>query len=222
MQNPAYIEKEEKEKPFYPASDGTPMAETDLHRNLMLEIIFALSHFFRNDPNVYVSGNLFLYYVKGDPRKNVAPDVFFVRGAPKGDRRVYFLWEEGVAPQVVIELSSQHTFKEDVFKKFHIYEKLGVREYFIFDPTSDYIKDSPLIGFRLEDREYVEMEMKDNRLHSDELGLDLVIIENMLRLFDPLTGKFLSTPDEEAEARMRAEAEVERLRAEIELLKQKS
>jgi hypothetical protein len=98
----------------------------------------------------------------------------------------------------------------------------GVREYFIFDPTSDYIKDPPLIGFRLEDREYVEMELENNRLHSDELGLDLVIVENTLRLFDPLTEKFLLTPDEEAEARMRAEAEVERLRAEIDLLKQKS
>src|SRR5262249_24203826 len=217
MQNPAQIERI-----IYPESDGSPMAETDLHRNLMLEIVFALSHFFRNDPNVYVSGNLFLYYVKGDPRKSVAPDIFFVRGVPKGDRRVYYLWEERVAPQVVIELSSQHTFKEDVFKKFHIYEKLGVREYFIFDPTSDYIKDSPLIGFRLEDREYVEMELKDNRLHSDELGLDLVIVGETLRLLDPLTGTFLLTPDEEAEARTRAEAEVERLRAEIELLKQKS
>lgn len=217
MQNPAYIER-----PFYPESDGTPIAETDIHARLMFNLWFALENFFRNDPQVYVSRNLFLYYVKGDPKKNVAPDVFFVRGVPKGDRRVYLLWEEGVAPQVVIELSSQHTFKEDVFKKFHIYEKLGVREYFIFDPTSDYIKDSPLIGFRLEDREYVEMELKDDRLHSDELDLDLVISGNSLRLFDPLTGKFLLTPDEEAEARMRAEAEVERLRAEIELLKQKS
>src|SRR5215470_4412355 len=216
MQNPAHIERI-----LYPESDGSPMAETDLHRNLILEIVFALSHFFRNDPNVYVSGNLFIYYVKGDSRKNVAPDVFFVRGVPKGDRRVYYLWEEGVAPQVVFEISSQHTFKDDVFKKFHTYQKLGVREYFIFDPTSDYIKDSPLIGFRLEDREYVEMELENGRLHSDELGLDLVIVENTLRLFDPGAGKFLMTPDEEAEARIRAEAEVERLRAEIELLKQK-
>lgn len=198
------------------------MAETDLHRNLILEIIFALSHFFRNDPNIYVSGNLFIYYDKKNSKKNIAPDVFVVRGVPKGDRRVYYLWEEGVAPQVVIEISSQHTFKEDVFKKFHTYEKLGVREYFIFDPTSDYIKDSPLIGFRLEDREYVEIELENDRLHSDELGLDLVIAGNTLRLFDALTGKFLLTPDEEAEARMRAEAEVERLRAEIELLKQQS
>lgn len=217
MQNPAYIETV-----FYPESDGEPMAETDLHRKLMLEIIFALDNFFRNDPNVYVSGNLFIYYDKSNPRKNIAPDVFVVRGVPKGDRRVYYLWEEGVAPQVVIELSSEHTWKEDVFKKFHVYEKLGVNEYFIFDPTSDYMKGSPLIGFHLEDGEYVEIELKDDRLHSDELGLDLVITGNALRLFNPLTGKFLLTPDEEAEARMRAEAEVERLRAEIELLKQKS
>ena len=217
MQNPAYIESV-----FYPESDGTPMAETDVHAKLMINLWFALDNFFRNDPQVYVSRNLFLYYVKGDPKKNIAPDVFLVRGVPKGDRRVYFLWEEGVAPQVVIELSSEHTWKEDVFKKFHVYEKLGVREYFIFDPTSDYIKGAPLIGFRLEDGEYVEMELKEDRLHSDELGLDLVIAGSALRLFDPITGKLLMTPDEEAEARIRAEAEVERLRAEIELLKQKS
>lgn len=217
MQNPAYIEK-----PFYPESDGTPMAETDFHAKLMINLWFALENFFRNDPQVYVSRNLFLYYVKGDPRKNVAPDVFFVRGAPKGNRRVYYLWEEGVAPQVVIELSSEHTWKEDVFKKFHVYEKLGVHEYFIFDPTSDYIKDPPLIGFRLEEGEYVEMKLNGDRLHSDELGLDLVIDGSVLRLFNPLTGKFLLTPDEEAEARMQAEAEVEKLRAEIELLKSKS
>jgi len=217
MQNPAYIESV-----FYPESDGTPMAETDVHAKLMINLWFALDNFFRNDPQVYVSRNLFLYYVKGDPKKNIAPDVFLVRGVPKGDRRVYFLWEEGVAPQVVIELSSEHTWKEDVFRKFHVYEKLGVNEYFIFDPTSDYIKGPPLIGFRLEDGEYVEMEINDDRLHSDELGLDLVITGNTLRLLNPLTGKFLSTPDEEAEARMRAEAEVERLRAEIELLKQRS
>ncbi|MGE0130428.1 MAG: Uma2 family endonuclease [Blastocatellales bacterium] len=217
MQNPAYIEGA-----FYPESDGEPMAETDLHRKLILEVIFALSNLFRNDPNAYVSGNLFIYYDKANPKRNIAPDVFFVRGVPKGDRRVYFLWEEGVAPQVVIEISSEHTWKDDVFKKFHTYEKLGVHEYFIFDPTSDYIKGSPLIGFRLEDGEYVEMELVDDRLHSDELGLDLVIAENTLRLFNPGTGKFLLTTDEEAEARMRAEAEVEKLRAEIELLKQKS
>jgi len=113
MQNPAYIEK-----PFYPESDGTPMAETDIHAKLMINLWFALENFFRNDPQVYVSRNLLLYYVKGDPRKAVAPDVFFVRGAPKGDRRAYYLWEEGVAPQVVIEISSQHTFKEEHIAAF--------------------------------------------------------------------------------------------------------
>ncbi len=216
MQNPAYIEKL-----FYPESDGKPMAETDVHAKLMINLWFALDNFFRNDPQVYVSRNLLIYYVKGDPKKNIAPDVFVVRGAPKGDRRVYYLWEEGVAPQFVIEISSQYTWKEDVFRKFHVYEKLGVQEYFIFDPTSDYIKDSPLIGFRLEDGHYTEMELKDDRLHSDVVGLDLVNIGGTLRLFNPGAGKFLLTPDEEAEARMRAEAEVERLRAEIEATKQK-
>ena len=37
---------------FYPETDGKPMAETDLHRALMAELIEQLDDFFRNDPEV--------------------------------------------------------------------------------------------------------------------------------------------------------------------------
>lgn len=48
-------------------------------------------------PDVYVWGNLFLYYREGDPRACVAPDVFLIRGVGKrkeNPRRTYKLWEE--------------------------------------------------------------------------------------------------------------------------------
>ncbi len=222
MQNQASIQQI-----VYPETDGEPMAETDLHAKLMIDLWFALNNYFRDDPQVYVTRNLFLYYVKGDPKKRVAPDVFFVRGVPKGDRRVYFLWEEGVVPQVVVEISSLGTWREDVFKKFNTYQSLGVEEYYIFDPTSDYMKDQPLLGFRLEDGQYVEMEVKDGRLHSQALGLDFVHIGETLRLVNPATGETLLTPEEESiarmkavEARQRVEAENEQLRAELARLRQ--
>ncbi|MGH9841159.1 MAG: Uma2 family endonuclease [Blastocatellia bacterium] len=217
MQNPAYIQQL-----VYPETDGEPMAETDLHAKLMIDLWFALNNFFRDDPQVYVTRNLFLYYVKGDPKKRVAPDVFFVRGVPKGDRRVYFLWEEGVVPQVVVELSSQSTWREDVFKKFHTYQSLGVEEYYIFDPTSDYMKDQPLLGFRLEDGQYVEMDVKDGRLRSQALGLDLVHTGETLGLVNPATGEMLLTPEEESMARVRVETENEQLRAELARLRQQA
>jgi hypothetical protein len=43
----------------------------------------------RGDPNVYVSGNLMVYYVEGHPEISVSPDVFVVKGVPSGQRRVY-------------------------------------------------------------------------------------------------------------------------------------
>jgi hypothetical protein len=74
---------------FYTESDGQPIAETGTHRRQLLDLLFALEMFFQSAPEVYVAGNLMFYYVEGDPGQCVAPDVFVVRGVPKGDRRVY-------------------------------------------------------------------------------------------------------------------------------------
>jgi hypothetical protein len=54
---------------FYPESDGKPMAETDTHRKLMMDFILMLEDYFENNDDVYVSGNLLMYYER-DPEKN--------------------------------------------------------------------------------------------------------------------------------------------------------
>ena len=64
----------------YPESDGKPMAETDVHRKLMMNFILMLENHFQNDDEVYVSGNLLMYYEEGNPRKSISPDVFVVFG----------------------------------------------------------------------------------------------------------------------------------------------
>src|SRR5262245_49441202 len=96
----------------YPTSDGKPMAETDIHRDVMVETIEILRGFFADQTNVYVSGNLLVYYVERQPRKHRSPDVFVVWGVPKHDRLNYKIWEEGQAPQLVIEITSKSTRKE--------------------------------------------------------------------------------------------------------------
>jgi len=204
----------------YPETDGQPMAETDLHRDLMAELIAELKRFFEHDPRVYVSGNLLLYYVEGNPRKSVSPDVFVVRGVGNHRRRIYKLWEEGQAPEVVIEISSGSTWSEDLQRKWRLYEDLGVKEYFIFDPEYDYLQKEPLLGYRLEEGQFVKLEVPAGRVRSEVLGLELVDTDETLRLFDPQTGEFLRTSTEteralhaETEARQRAEA---RVRAETE------
>ena len=109
----------------YPESDGQPVAETDVHRTLMFELIGMLQAFFRADPQVYISGNLFVYYQEGNPRRVVAPDVFVVQGVRNRQRRIYKLWEEGVVPAVVFELTSRSTRREDLRSKYDLYERLG-------------------------------------------------------------------------------------------------
>ena len=199
----------------YPSSDGMPMAETDVHIQLMSELRFTLLDFYRNESDVYVATNLLLYYVEGEPRRRVAPDVFVVRGVANRQRRIYKLWEEGRPPGFVIELSSRQTWREDLQEKWRLYEQLGVREYFIFDPEYDYL-DTPLVGYRLAaDGRYAALEVENNRLHSETLDLDLVDTGETLRLFDPRTNQFLPTPLEEAKARRQAEAEAASLREEL-------
>ena len=211
---------------YYPESDGEPMAETDVHRQQMIYLIEALTDYFRHDPQVYVAGNLLLYYAEGDPEQSVAPDVFVVFGVPGGNRRVYKLWEEGKGPDVVFELTSRGTMWKDLGPKKGIYEMLGVREYFLFDPLREYL-EPPLQGYRLEDGTYRQVE--GEQLGSQVLGLELQVEGEFLRLYDLKTGEKLLTPLEaqaarreaealarrEAEARQQAEAELERLRAEL-------
>lgn len=210
----------------YPESDGEPMAETGLHAQLMIDLRFALNSWFRDDPQVYVGINMLMYWVKGDNTKSKAPDVFAVFGVPKEpQRRTWKVWEEGKAPDVIFEVSSLKTWREDLYEKWRIYERIGVREYFIFDPQYEYLPE-PLMAWRLVDKQYILQPVNDGVYFSEVLGLELVDTGETLRLRDPQSGEFLPTDEEvvaayetEAAARQKAEAEIERLRKELARLK---
>jgi Uma2 family endonuclease len=120
----------------YPESDGQPMAETTLHRKVMSNVIEGLERRYAAVPDVWVGGNLFLYYEKGNPRKCVAPDVLLARGVAKWDRRIYRLWDEK-APALIFEITSLDTRTEDTGSKLSLYERLGVAELVLFDPYAD-------------------------------------------------------------------------------------
>ena len=219
---------------IYPTRDGKPMGETDKHRELMTYLIAALKVHFMGQPNVYVSGNNFVFWEEGNPKSRISPDAYVVFGAEDRLRDSYMSWKEGgLLPSVVVEITSRSTQSEDVEIKLPLYEQiLKTPEYFLFDPTGGYLKPR-LQGYRLEDGQYIRLEAKNGRLHSQQLQLDLVQIGETLRLYDPTSGEFLPTPQEQAErveaevqraeieARRAeiAEAEVARLRAELEALR---
>jgi Uma2 family endonuclease len=207
------------EEVIYPESDGKPMAETEIHVRCLIGLLETLSDFFRNDPKTYVAGNMFVYYQQGDTRKQVAPDVFVVKGVEKKLRRYYQIWKEGKAPDVVFEITSESTQWEDLDSKRKLYRRLGIKEYYLYDPTGDYLKDR-FLGYRLVGNRFVQVRLPKggDRVHSDVLGLDLVMERERLRLYDPQAKRFLLTPSEVAEAYRRTEEENARLRAELERL----
>lgn len=181
------------------------MAESDPNRDGLIDAVKQLEWWFEDRPDVYVSGNLMIYYVEGE-RASFSPDVFVVFGVEKRKRRTYKLWEEGKVPDFVLEISSATTWQEDMGNKRALYQRLGVSEYFLYDPAEEYLRP-PLRGYRLAAGEYLPM--AGPVLISQVLGLELLVHEAQLRFRDPATSRFLLTPDEQ---RQRAEAAEERVR----------
>jgi len=200
---------------YYPETDGKPMAETDVHIDVLIYLREALKDHFREAPQVYVAGNMLLYYEEGNPAACVAPDVFVVQGVAKRERRTYRLWEEGQPPAVVFEITSRGTRLEDLGTKRALYAMLGVQEYFLYDPLGEYLRP-PLQGYRLQEGEYQRLPSGgEGELVSQVLGVELRVEAGRLRVVDLATGERLLTPAEAQTARRAAEAELERLRAEL-------
>jgi len=215
----------------YPESDGEPMGETEWHVVTLLALLHVLRERFKDRPDVHPGGNLFLYFEEGDPTQVVCPDLFVAFGAKPGLRRTWKTWQEdGLFPQVILELLSTSTRRTDLGAKRGAYEALGVEEYFTYEPPDEYVEPR-LRGWRRQGDVFVplEPERADDgrlRLRSDHLGLFVEDEGDRPRLRDLETGEPLLFADEEAEARRRevearrkADAEVARLRAELERLR---
>src|SRR5271166_3927992 len=182
----------------YPSSDGKPIGEAGIHARVALMNIYGVLYiYFLNNLTVAVHADMFVYYVKGDPKRNVCPDAFVAMDVPnEPDRRSYKVWKEGKAPDLVFEVTSMKTRKQDLTKKFEIYrDVLGVREYFLFDPFEEYL-DPSLQGYRLVAGSYQPIAMIKGGMPSEVLGLELQRDGENLRFFNPETGKLLPSMHE--------------------------
>lgn len=201
----------------YPSSDGKPMAESDFQFTPLAYARDSLRLHFRDRTDVYVAGNLLIYYEEGNPKARVAPDVFVVLGVPNRDRSSYFLWEDRKAPDFVLEITSRSTRGEDQGRKRELYRRLGITEYWQYDPTGDYL-DPPLQGLRLTGGAYQPMPSAESAdgstaMASRVLELELRLVGGELRFHDPMTGRNLLTLEEADDARRAAESRVAELEA---------
>jgi Uma2 family endonuclease len=207
--------------------DSIPL-ESDWHRAAMNLLIEILAYYWRHRSDVYISGNMFVYF---DPnqiktRNFRGPDFFVVKGVADSDRwrDAWIVWEEnGLAPHFVIELTSTSTEAQDKGPKKEVYEQiLRVPEYLCYNPQTD-----ELVGWRLTAGHYQEIEANEQGwLWSEELelwvgtwqGPYLSRSHRWLRFFDPDGNLVLAEWEAETQAHQAAEAEIARLKAKLKQL----
>src|SRR4051812_24458099 len=203
----------------YPDSDGMAMSDNTLQFQWITTLVGGLEALFRDDPNVFVAGDLLWYPIEGDNQTRTAPDAMAVFGRPKGYRGSYMQWrEEGIAPQVVFEVLSPGNRFGDLARKFSFYERFGVEEYYLLNPDPVRLEGWRRVGDELSEiaeidgwvspRCRIRFELRDNELRI--LGPDG-------RPFEP----YVEVARRAEEEHRRAEdehrrAEDERLRAEDE------
>ncbi|MBW4640735.1 MAG: Uma2 family endonuclease [Gloeocapsa sp. UFS-A4-WI-NPMV-4B04] len=123
---------------IYPDSDGQPMADNTKQFRWIVTIQGGLDALFKDDPNVFVAGDLLWYPVEGDNKTRIAPDAMVVFGRPKGDRGSYQQCrEDNIPPSVVFEVLSPGNRLPEMLNKLRFYERYGVEEYYMYDPDHE-------------------------------------------------------------------------------------
>ena len=185
---------------------------------------------FGRRPDVFLSRETNICYDPSSLNVRISPDVYLAFGVDAQairPRKLYLPWEVGKPPDWALEVASESTGRRDVEDKPAIYARIGVREYWRFDPSGGNYHGEPLSGFRLLNGVYQPIELTrepDGVLkgYSPVLELSLCWDEGWPRLYDPAAGTYLENWRQEAVARATAEAErdaeaVARAAAEAEL-----
>ena len=222
---------------FYPETDGMPLPDGLYQSKHLYDLLTMLRVFFRLREDIVIAGDVFIYYMEGNPRLTVAPDCFVVIGVgidgmeslERND--TYLLWEVGKAPDFVLEIGSPSTWRNDLGSKRDLYASLGVGEYWMFDPSGGEHYGFALRGERLVGGEYQLLEMREDADggvsgYSPTLNLEFHWEEGRLRLYDPVEERWLQNMTEMAEeaeteraARESAEARLAEMEAELRRLR---
>lgn len=213
-----------------PEESGLPDEFHEFQPQLLRETCQVPNHY---PQAIFVGTDLNLYYDSRHPLWYKRPDWFLVLGVAPAQqqqdlRLSYVVWQEGVAPFLVIELLSPGTEAEDLGQtlreinqpptKWQVYEQiLRIPYYVVFDRYQNQLQ-----GFRLVATHYEELTPSEGRLWFEEIQLGLGIwqgsyqgIEGLWLRWYNQGGDWIAVADERVEQE-RQRAEQERQRAEQE------
>lgn len=195
----------------YPESDGQPMADNTLQYRWIVTIQGGIDAMFKNNPDVFVAGDLLWYPVEGNNKIRVAPDILVVFDRPKGDRGSYLQWKENdITPQIVFEILSPENTLTEMAKKLQFYNYYGVEEYYLYDPDKN-----DLSGW-IRRKNNLEVIETINNWISPRLTIRFVTTESELEIYRPDGRKFISFVELETQRELAEnKANLEKNRADL-------
>ena len=201
---------------IYPSSDGEPLAETQQHV-LAILMALALLRLYLQEQQAVVFADQYLYYIEGNPRARVAPDVMVVFDIEKRLYSNYKIWEGQQTPAIIFEVTSAGTKETDWNFKKTLYEQLGVTEYWLFDPYGEWVAEQ-LQGYRLNE-DGVYKPIRDNC--SEVLQLKLQAEDYLIGFYRLDNGEKLLTPEELYSANLAANQRADQEQARADRLAEK-
>ena len=177
--------------------------------------------------DVFVDMGTNICYDPNNLNVRIAPDVYVAFGVDElsiRPRRIYLPWEVGKVPDWALEIASESTRRVDLNRNPAIYTRVGVPEFWRFDPSGGRYYGFALNGLKLLQGEYQPIELTTEpdgilKGYSEALELSLAWDEGWPRFYDPAAGAYLEewrddrrALQAEREARAAAEAELESAR----------
>ena len=211
-----------------------PLPDTGMQQKYYEDIMQAVRSWLGDRPDVFVSGNTGVYYEEGNRNAVFLPDCYVVFGDGAEhlwDPYAYRIWDFGHPPAFALEIGSPSTYRNDLGYKRELYARVGIGEYWLYDPTGGENYGEPLIGLYLDGREYRRFDLNSEQggivwAYSPTLRVNLRWTPRRLQLQDPVTGEIQGNVLEEKAARLAAEAraqsaeyEVARLQAQLRQLR---
>ncbi len=191
------------------------MAHGNLHHHALASATVAFHAIFENRSDAHVRGGVTIHYRNEGSDASITPDVFVVVGDVDVPEVSYQAWEEGANPDFVLEVMKPSNTLEDVRASTATCERLGIREYWAFDPSGQLLEPEfgrRVVGYKMRlDSTYEEIPATDDgNSYSSALFLYIKAVEGHLSIYDTVADQLFWNYYRERSRRQHLEGLVEK------------